>query len=178
MFGLLAPFVNARTLPTLCTDTQLKNYLDRMNNQTFLSTGGYKLFGHTRPLQNLHPSHSCPDPQHERSDLLQDRSTCPWYYQYSNDPLRFPRFILTAKPKNCGQLQTSQGSPKKCRNFSNSPIPNGICKTVEIEVLKFRKQQESDLCYTIGPEKQNITIAYGCVYRRRQGRHNTSRVWF
>jgi hypothetical protein len=172
MFGLLVQFVNSRVLPSLCEPRQLQDYLEDMNNQTFLLTGGYELFRHWRPLPNLYPSKSCPDPQSDASVRLQDRSACPWYYRYKPNELRFPRYILTAVPKTCYNHQ--HRGETHCRDFSGRArlrsgiIPNGICEKIEIEVLTYWKHQKSDQCYTIGPRKQNVTIAYGCVYRRTQ----------
>lgn len=139
-----------------------------MNNETFLSSGGYQFFAHETPLQNLNPSYRCHDLQTEDSDLLQDRSSCPWYYIYKKDPLRFPRFILNAHPKHGGCYANDNSLPRHCRDLINGgPNPNGVCEKFEIEVLTFRKKTVFDHCYTV-EEKQNITLGFGCVYRRMQ----------
>lgn len=160
--------VYSRTIPRLCNEAQLKEYLDRMNNETFLSSGGYQFFAHETPLPNLNPSYRCHDLQTEDSDLLQDRSSCPWYYIYQKDPLRFPRFILNAYPKHGGCYANDNSLPRHCRDLINGgPNPNGVCEKFEIEVLTFRKKTVFDHCYTV-EEKQNITLGFGCVYRRMQ----------
>lgn len=159
--------VHSRTIPSLCNEAQLREYLDQMNNETFLPSGGYQIFAHERPLPNLNPSFRCPDLQTEDSDLLQDRSSCPWYYKYTEDRLRFPRFILTAFPKH-GCYANDKSIPRHCRDLVNGgPNPNGVCEKFEIEVLTFTKRTVFDHCYTV-EKKYNITLGFGCVYRKIQ----------
>lgn len=176
-FGHLLQLVSSRTLPKLCTEQQLTNYLEHMNNETFLSWNGYQFFAHARPLANLHPSKYCHDLQNEDSGLVQDRSSCPWFYQYSRDRLRFPQYILTAYPKRrC--FPNDDVSPRHCRNLAlpgGGANPNGVCDKIEIEVLTFRKQTFSDQCYTV-EDKQNITLAFSCVYQRTQTVSSQKRI--
>uniref|UniRef100_K1Q6U7 Endoplasmic reticulum chaperone BIP n=1 Tax=Magallana gigas TaxID=29159 RepID=K1Q6U7_MAGGI len=160
--GYLLQLVYSRTIPRLCNEAQLKEYLDRMNNETFLSSGGYQFFAHETPLPNLSPSYRCHDLQTEDSDLLQDRSSCPWYYIYQKDPLRFPRFILNAHPKHGGCYANDNSLPRHCRDLINGgPNPNGVCEKFEIEVLTFKKKLAG---YVINLYKSNRMSEFKGTY--------------
>lgn len=76
----------------------------------------------TRNMDNvsfLSGDRSCPKKMKIKSDNMNDRALCPWYFLLSHDDDRYPPILATAKCK-CNRCYGEQDNRKKGRNAVKS----------------------------------------------------------
>lgn len=98
---------------------------------------------------------------HKDSEIM-DRATCPWYIEFSYDPLRYPRRLLNAKCR-CRKCKHSRRSVKG-KALECLPI------TVKVKILRRKELNIGKLCHNGKVVYENtweeVNIGCTCVFRR------------
>ena len=142
------------TFPT--SNTGVVEFFMSRSNRTALHTYGLReafdiVFKSKNCFGDLK---SCPTEVKNGTELLvNERSTCPWYYEVNRDPERYPEIILNAV------TPCTNSCIGRDDNFQCYPV------TRKIQVLKFK--EEFNAAYRIYlPNEIAITVGFTCGSRR------------
>ena len=105
------------------------------------------------PDQLLYGNKTCPEALSAEHVRLEDRSTCPYYYVISNDPLRYPVAIAEAR---C-----------KCMRCFDDSTGDNLCEPIYFPKTVLRRQNECiNGIYQYKPETNYIQNGCVCAKRR------------
>ena len=148
--SLLATYQAKDTLSVILP-LPLQQKLESLNRKP--GTGFVDISTIREPEQLLYGDKTCPGSLRTNGDApIQERSTCPYYYVISHDPLRYPVAIAEAR---C-----------KCMYCFDDSTGDNLCEAVYFPKTVLRQQGCVNGTYVYHPETYYVQNACVCAKRR------------
>jgi hypothetical protein len=171
-------------LESCIKEEDLEATFKEFNNLTMRETrDDIPIFRHAVQQPSDPPGSKC----HPRSKLLRknyfsflrDLSSCPWNFWYSSDDSRYPRFILNATLKHCGQKRTGKNSQPFClslrkkkgtKRMSRKKTATkirlnraGECRSLTFNYTAFYRENTTGCFY---PKQEATIMGFTCILRQ------------